>query len=66
MTIKPIPHPRNVSREQWLADWHKVIADEKELTKQPAAVLASTSIVCQEAAEKTRRNQIDTSILMAA
>jgi predicted dithiol-disulfide oxidoreductase (DUF899 family) len=33
MTISSIPHPRVASREQWLAERTKLLADEKELTK---------------------------------
>src|SRR3984893_7543309 len=34
MTISTIPHPRIVSRDQWLAERKRLLADEKELTKQ--------------------------------
>jgi predicted dithiol-disulfide oxidoreductase (DUF899 family) len=34
MTTGTIPHPQVVSREQWLADRKKLLAREKELTKQ--------------------------------
>jgi predicted dithiol-disulfide oxidoreductase (DUF899 family) len=33
MTTSTIPHPRIVSRDQWLAERKKLLADEKELTK---------------------------------
>jgi predicted dithiol-disulfide oxidoreductase (DUF899 family) len=33
MTTSIIPHPRIVSRDQWLAERKKLLADEKELTK---------------------------------
>jgi predicted dithiol-disulfide oxidoreductase (DUF899 family) len=33
MTIRTIPHPLIVSRDEWLADRKKLLADEKELTK---------------------------------
>ena len=34
MTASTIPHPPIVSREQWLAERKRLLADEKELTKQ--------------------------------
>ena len=33
MTTSTIPHPPIVSRDQWLAERKKLLADEKELTK---------------------------------
>ena len=33
MATTAIPHPRIVSRDQWLAERKKLLADEKELTK---------------------------------
>jgi predicted dithiol-disulfide oxidoreductase (DUF899 family) len=33
MTTSTIPHPRVASRDQWLAERKKLLADEKELTK---------------------------------
>src|SRR6202521_1887122 len=33
MTTSTIPHPPIVSRDQWLAQRRKLLADEKELTK---------------------------------
>src|SRR6202045_1421096 len=33
MTASAIPHPRIVSRNQWLAERKKLLAHEKELTK---------------------------------
>src|ERR1700719_4761325 len=33
MTTSAIPHPPIVSRDQWLAERKKLLADEKELTK---------------------------------
>src|ERR1700730_17883838 len=33
MRTSTIPHPRVVSRDQWLAERKKILADEKELTK---------------------------------
>ena len=32
MTTMKIPHPPIVSRDQWLAERKKLLADEKELT----------------------------------
>jgi hypothetical protein len=34
MTASTIPHPPIVSRDQWLAERKKLLAPEKELTKQ--------------------------------
>ncbi len=34
MTTSAVPHPRIASREQWLAERKKLLADEKELTKR--------------------------------
>jgi predicted dithiol-disulfide oxidoreductase (DUF899 family) len=34
MTPSTIPHPPIVSRDQWLAERKKLLAHEKELTKQ--------------------------------
>ena len=33
MTTSTIPHPQIVSRDQWLAERKKLLADEKELTR---------------------------------
>src|ERR1700730_954611 len=33
MTTSTIPHPRIVSRDQWLTERKKLLADEKELTR---------------------------------
>src|SRR3954466_10780410 len=33
MTASEVPHPPIVSREQWLAERKKLLADEKELTR---------------------------------
>ena len=33
MTTSPIAHPQILSRDQWLTERHKLLADEKELTK---------------------------------
>src|ERR1700675_4506450 len=34
MTASTIPHPPIVSRDQWFAERKRLLADEKELTKQ--------------------------------
>src|ERR1700737_2482928 len=34
MTTNEVPHPPIVSRDQWLAERKKLLAHEKELTKQ--------------------------------
>ncbi len=34
MTTTTIPHPPIVSQEEWLAERKKLLADEKELTRQ--------------------------------
>jgi predicted dithiol-disulfide oxidoreductase (DUF899 family) len=34
MTASTTPHPPIVSRDQWLAERKRLLADEKELTKQ--------------------------------
>src|ERR1700737_276571 len=34
MTTSEVPHPRIVSRDQWLSERKKLLAHEKELTRQ--------------------------------
>ena len=52
MTTSKVPHPPIVSRDQWLAERKKLLAHEKELTRQTDRVNAERRLLPMVKMEK--------------